>query len=99
MQNFGKIATTAVEVEVIAFQNAIFLKSLVSSTKCIWAAVSKGKNSILCRIESVVLFNLFMWIFFLQYTVYQDQIPNKYMHVKYNCLLLHLGWITSLKTR
>ncbi|XP_030745088.1 general transcription factor II-I repeat domain-containing protein 2-like [Sitophilus oryzae] len=49
MQNFGEdIAAT--EMEVIEFQNDLALKSLVSSTKCIWSIVSKDKYSVLCRV-------------------------------------------------
>jgi hypothetical protein len=49
MQNFGEdIAAT--EMEVIEFQNDLALKSLVSSTKCIWPIVSKDKYSVLCRV-------------------------------------------------
>lgn len=49
MQNFGEdIAAT--EMEVIEFQNDLALKSLVSSTKCIWSIVSKDKYSVLWRV-------------------------------------------------
>ncbi|CAH1999913.1 unnamed protein product [Acanthoscelides obtectus] len=44
-QNFSEdIAAT--EIEVIAFQNDLALKSLVSNTKCIWPSASKDKYSV-----------------------------------------------------
>ncbi|KAK9701413.1 hypothetical protein QE152_g30618 [Popillia japonica] len=49
MQDFGE-DIVATEMELIAFQNDLTLKSLVSSTKCIWPIVSKEKFSVLCRV-------------------------------------------------
>ncbi|CAH2006340.1 unnamed protein product [Acanthoscelides obtectus] len=40
----------ATEMEVIAFQNDLALKSLVSNTRSIWPSVSKDGYSVLCRI-------------------------------------------------
>ncbi|KAK9701992.1 Retrotransposon gag protein [Popillia japonica] len=49
MQHFGE-EIAATEMALIAFQNDLTLKSLVSSTKCIWPIVSKEKYSVLCRV-------------------------------------------------
>ncbi|CAH1981226.1 unnamed protein product [Acanthoscelides obtectus] len=44
-QNFS-VDIAATEMEVIAFQNDLALKSLVSNTKCIWPSASKDKYSV-----------------------------------------------------